>query len=144
MQVQMEAPSYIKLFFTLFVIQTLYWALANVLNLKYHKDCIPLLKANNSLSELGPMLLIVLNIIFALTFFVCCLCGSNLAFEPGLRINTKADSILHYGHCSTVALRLQRNARYTKLGRCEASWGEPERDMTVSVLLGDSVCTETH
>ena len=26
-----------------------------------------------------------------------------------------------------------------KLGRCEASWGEPERDMMVSVLVGDSV-----
>ena len=31
-----------------------------------------------------------------------------------------------------------------KLGRCEASWGEPERDMTVSTRLSDSVFTETH
>ena len=30
------------------------------------------------------------------------------------------------------------------LGRCEASWGEPERDMTVSTRLSDSVFTETH
>ena len=30
------------------------------------------------------------------------------------------------------------------LGRCEASWGEPERDMTVSVRLNDSVFTEMH
>ena len=30
------------------------------------------------------------------------------------------------------------------LGRCEASWGEPERDMTVSTRLRDSVFTETH
>ena len=29
------------------------------------------------------------------------------------------------------------------LGRCEASWGEPERDMTVSTRLSDSVFTET-
>ena len=28
--------------------------------------------------------------------------------------------------------------------RCEASWGEPERDMTVSTRLSDSVFTETH
>ena len=33
---------------------------------------------------------------------------------------------------------------YLKLGRCEASWGEPERDMTVSTRLSDSVFTETH
>ena len=31
-----------------------------------------------------------------------------------------------------------------KLGRCEASWGEPERDMTISTRLSDSVFTETH
>ena len=30
------------------------------------------------------------------------------------------------------------------LGRCEASWGEPERDMTISTRLSDSVFTETH
>ena len=30
------------------------------------------------------------------------------------------------------------------LGRCEASWGEPERDLTVSTRLSDSVFTETH
>ena len=30
------------------------------------------------------------------------------------------------------------------LGRCEASWGEPERDMTVSTRLSDSVFSETH
>ena len=30
------------------------------------------------------------------------------------------------------------------LGRCEASWGEPERDMTISTRLSDSVLTETH
>ena len=30
------------------------------------------------------------------------------------------------------------------LGRCEASWGEPERYMTVSTRLSDSVFTETH
>ena len=28
------------------------------------------------------------------------------------------------------------------LGRCEASWGEPERDMMVSVLLSDSVSSK--
>ena len=30
------------------------------------------------------------------------------------------------------------------LGRCEASWGEPERDMTISTRLSDSVFTGTH
>ena len=30
------------------------------------------------------------------------------------------------------------------LGRCEASWGEPERDMTISTRLSDSVFTEMH
>ena len=33
---------------------------------------------------------------------------------------------------------------FIKLGRCEASWGEPERDMTISTWLSDSVFTETH
>ena len=33
---------------------------------------------------------------------------------------------------------------YIKLGRCEASWGEPERDMTISTRLSDSAFTETH
>ena len=32
----------------------------------------------------------------------------------------------------------------SQLGRCEASWGEPERYMTVSTRLSDSVFTETH
>ena len=36
------------------------------------------------------------------------------------------------------------SARYIILGRCEASWGEPERDMTISTRLSDSVFTETH
>ena len=38
----------------------------------------------------------------------------------------------------------QRIETRNNLGRCEASWGEPERDMTVSVRLNDSVFTETH
>ena len=33
----------------------------------------------------------------------------------------------------------QMNDLKIKLGRCEASWGEPERDMMVSVPLSDSV-----
>ena len=37
-----------------------------------------------------------------------------------------------------------RVANLMLLGRCEASWGEPERDMTVSTRLSDSVFTETH
>ena len=28
--------------------------------------------------------------------------------------------------------------------RCEPSWGEPERDMTVSTRLSDSVFSETY
>ena len=34
--------------------------------------------------------------------------------------------------------------KYAATRRCEASWGEPERDMTISTRLSDSVFTETH
>ena len=42
-----------------------------------------------------------------------------------------------------ICIRFPRDIEL-KLGRCEASWGEPERDMTVSTRLSDSVFTETH
>ena len=40
--------------------------------------------------------------------------------------------------------RLPQHRDVCILGRCEASWGEPERDMTISTRLSDSVFTETH
>ena len=46
-----------------------------------------------------------------------------------------------------VLMIKERNIRarnITILGRCEASWGEPKRDMTISTRLSDSVFTETH
>ena len=65
---QMEAPSYIKLFFILFVLgfgKRIKLELPRRLWLK-----ISFLKVNSFLSELGPMLLSVLNIIFAFAFFI--------------------------------------------------------------------------
>ena len=41
-------------------------------------------------------------------------------------------------------IRTYHTSKLMILGRCEASWGEPERDMTVSTRLSDSVFTETH
>ena len=65
---QMEAPSYIKRFFILFVLG---FGKRNELEVPrrlWFK--ISLSKINNFLRELGPMLLSVLNIIFALVFLV--------------------------------------------------------------------------
>ena len=67
---QMEAPSYIKLFFILFVL-----GFGKRIELEVPRRLwfkISLSKINNFLRELGPMLLSVLNIIFALAFFLCC------------------------------------------------------------------------
>ena len=72
---QMEAPSYIKLFFILFVLGFGKRTELEVPRRLWFK--IYLLKVNTSLSELGPMLLSVLNIIFALAFFLCCSRGSQ-------------------------------------------------------------------
>ena len=56
-------------------------------------------------------------------------------------------------HCVPHPERLIANQEFLEkscfknwkiLGRCEASWGEPERDMTISTRLSDSVLTETH
>ena len=72
---QMEAPSYIKLFFILFVL-----GFGKRIELEVPRRLwfkISLSKINNFLRELGPMLLSVLNIIFALAFFLCCSSGSQ-------------------------------------------------------------------
>ena len=72
---QMEAPSYIKLFFILFVL-----GFGKRIKLELPRRLwfkISFLKVNSFLSELGPMLLSVLNIIFAFAFFLCCLSGSK-------------------------------------------------------------------
>ena len=66
---QMEAPSYMKLFFILFVL-----CFGKRMELEVPRRLwfkISLSKINNFLRELGPMLLSVLNIIFALAFFLC-------------------------------------------------------------------------
>ena len=72
---QMEAPSYIKLFFILFVL-----GFGKRIELEVPRRLwfkISLSKINNFLRELGPMLLSVLNIIFALAFFLYCSSGSQ-------------------------------------------------------------------
>ena len=64
---QMEVPSYIKLFFILFVL-----GFGKRIELEVPRRLwfeISPSKINNFLRELGPMLLSVLNIIFALAFF---------------------------------------------------------------------------
>ena len=58
----MEAPSYMKLFFIL---------------LRRLRFNISFLKVNNSLRQFGPMLLSVLNIVFAFAFTLCSLSGSH-------------------------------------------------------------------
>ena len=73
---QMEALSYIKLFFILFVL-----GFGKRIKLELPRRLwfkISFLKVNSFLSELGPMLLSVLNIIFAFASFLCCLSGSQI------------------------------------------------------------------
>ena len=71
----MEAPSYMKLFFILFVFGLGKRMVLELLRrLRFN---ISFLKVNNSLRQFGPMLLIVLNIIFAFAFTLCSLSGSH-------------------------------------------------------------------
>ena len=53
----------------------------------------------------------------------------------------------HHANKEEIQLGLlirNKPRQHALLGRCEASWGEPEWDMTVSTRLRDSVFTETH
>ena len=74
---QVEAPSYIKLFFILFVL-----GFGKRIELEVPRDCgLKFLFRKEIIfiiRELGPMLLSVLNIIFALAFFLCFSSGSQL------------------------------------------------------------------
>jgi hypothetical protein len=71
----MDAPSYMKRFFILFVFGLGKRMVRELLRrLRFN---ISFLKENNSLSQFGPMLLSVLNIIFAFAFTFCSLSGSH-------------------------------------------------------------------
>ena len=58
------------------------------------------------------------------------------------KINEYIEKSLNY--LSAIGRPIDLKYEQRILGRCEASWGEPERDMTVSTRLSDSVFTETH
>ncbi len=74
----MEAPSYMKLFFILFVFGLGKRMVLELLRrLRFN---ISFLTVNNSLRQFGPMLLSVLNIIFAFAFTLC----SLVPFSPNL------------------------------------------------------------
>ena len=75
MEFQIEAPSYIKLFFILFV-----FGFGKRIELELSRRLwfnISVLKVN----KFGPMLLSVLNISFALAFTLCCLSGSIVIYS---------------------------------------------------------------
>ena len=71
----MEAPSYMKLFFILFVFGLGKRMVLELL--RRLRFSISFLKVNNSLRKFGPMLLSVLNIVFAFAFTLCSLSGSH-------------------------------------------------------------------
>ena len=79
MDFQIEAPSYIKLFFT--IVRIWLWQTFELELSRRLWFNISVLKVNNSLSEFGPMLLSVLNISFALAFTLCCFSGSLVIYS---------------------------------------------------------------